>query len=315
MKQKNGLHTGGHRAIKSNGGSGKTQKNHFHEAERFISTLNKLGFGVQKWENLTMRHVAAVVSHWLKIEGLAPATVKEYMVAVRICCNHYGNLRIGESKNEEFGIPNRVYVTNSDRSLHEKAFRDVVSNLRNGSLNEQRLAGQLMLQRSLGLRFEESCKMNPVRAVLADGRVLISEGTKGGRDRILSSVSDAGRRALAFTQALISNRGSTMDPSMTEAQWRKFAYGTLAKLGISRAESGASMHGNRHAYAQARYEGITGFASPCKFPSKAEFRANAERVAGKAWSKLDQDARLIIKSELGHGPDRDSVVSQYLGSK
>lgn len=30
--------------------------------------------------------------------------------------------------------------------------------------------------------------------------------------------------------------------------------------------------------------------------------------------KVDKDARLIIKSELGHGPDRDDVVSQYVGS-
>jgi hypothetical protein len=31
--------------------------------------------------------------------------------------------------------------------------------------------------------------------------------------------------------------------------------------------------------------------------------------------KVDQDARQIIKSELGHGPDRDDVVAQSLGSK
>lgn len=315
MKHRNGLHTGGHRAIKAHGGSGKTQKNHFNEVERFIGTLSKLGFGVQKWENLSMKHVAAVVGHWLKVDGLAPATVKEYLVAIRICCNHFGNLRIAMTNNDEFGIPNRVYVTNEDRSLHENVFRDVVNTLRNGSLNEQRLAGQLMLQRTLGLRFEESCKMNPARVVMSDGRVLVSEGTKGGRDRVLLHVSEAGRQALAYAQTLVSPRGSTMDPNMSEAQWRKFAYSTLSKLGISRAASGASMHGNRHAYAQARYEKLTGFPPPCKFQSKELFRENAERVAGKAWSKLDQDARLILKSELGHGPDRDSVVSQYLGSK
>jgi hypothetical protein len=27
-----------------------------------------------------------------------------------------------------------------------------------------------------------------------------------------------------------------------------------------------------------------------------------------------RDARQIIKAELGHGPDRDDVVSQYLGA-
>ncbi|EPR43550.1 putative integrase [Desulfovibrio sp. X2] len=315
MKNENSLLMGAHRGIKSHGGSGKTKKNHFNEAKRFVSTLHQLGFGVRKWENVSMKHVAAVVGHWLNIDGLTAATVKEYLSAVRICCSHFGNSRVAESRNEEFGIPNRTYVTNSDKSLPENVFREVVHTLRNGSLNEQRLAAQLMLQRSLGLRFEESCKLNPERAVLSDGRVLISEGTKGGRDRILSSVPEVSRKALVFARDCISPRGSTMDPAMSEAQWRKFAYATLAKQGISRSTSGASMHGNRHAYAQGRYECITGFLPPCKFPSKVEFRSNAERVAGKAWSKLDRDARLIIKSELGHGPDRDSVVSQYLGSK
>ena len=77
---------------------------------------------------------------------------------------------------------------------------------------------------------------------------------------------------------------------------------------------GASSHGCRHAYAQDRFESITGFKAPCKFETKAEFRQNAENIAGKEWRKLNQDARQIIKAELGHGPDRDDVVSQYLGT-
>ena len=75
-----------------------------------------------------------------------------------------------------------------------------------------------------------------------------------------------------------------------------------------------SSHGCRHAYDQGRYESITGFKAPCKFETKAEFRKNAEEIAGKEWRKLNQDACQIIKAELGHGPDRDDVVSQYLGA-
>ena len=40
----------------------------------------------------------------------------------------------------------------------------------------------------------------------------------------------------------------------------------------------------------------------------------AENAAGKDWKKRNQDARQILKGELGHGPERDDVVSQYLGS-
>jgi len=59
---------------------------------------------------------------------------------------------------------------------------------------------------------------------------------------------------------------------------------------------------------------LTGFQAPCKFDSKEKYRKNAIRIAGKGWRKLNQDARQIIKAELGHGPDRDDVVSQYVGA-
>ena len=70
----------------------------------------------------------------------------------------------------------------------------------------------------------------------------------------------------------------------------------------------------RHAWAQERYQAITGFAPPAKFQSREDYRAEAARIGGQAWRRLDRDARLIIKSEMGHGPDRNDVVSQYLGS-
>jgi len=83
----------------------------------------------------------------------------------------------------------------------------------------------------------------------------------------------------------------------------------------TKKDCGASSHGLRHAYAQQRYEQLTGFRAPCKFATKEDFRNAAYQSAGSDWKKLDQDARLFLKSELGHGPDRDDVVSQYLGSK
>jgi hypothetical protein len=51
-----------------------------------------------------------------------------------------------------------------------------------------------------------------------------------------------------------------------------------------------------------------------KFDSVEAFHANTEESAGRNWSVLDQEARSLIKAELGHGADRDDVVSVYLGS-
>ncbi len=262
-----------------------------------------------------MRHVSIVVHHWRSIDKLSVATIKEYLSTVRICCHFYGNERVANSTNDDFGIENREYVTNHDKSLRQEVFDAAISTLRNGNENDQRIAAQMMLQRELGLRFEESTKFDPRRSVLHDGRILVSSGTKGGRERVLLDVSPNARAAIEFARSLVTSRGSLIPADMREAQWRKLVYSTLARLGITRAGAGASMHGNRHHYAQARYQQLTGFPPPCKFPDKEAFRTNAERMAGAAWLKLDQDARQIIKVELGHGPDRDSVVSQYLGSK
>ena len=112
----------------------------------------------------------------------------------------------------------------------------------------------------------------------------------------------------------ISGTNNLIPEDHSEKRWIQKYYRIIRGKGISHKACGASSHGNRHAYAQERYEAITGFKAPCKFETKEAFRQNAERIAGNNWRKLNQDARQIIKAELGHGPDRDDVVSQYLGS-
>lgn len=151
------------------------------------------------------------------------------------------------------------------------------------------------------------------RAVLKDGRVLVSDGTKGGRDRIIQQITGEGRAAIEYARSVASGK-NTMPPGMTEKQWAGMFYRTLREHGITKDQAGASAHGLRHAWAQERYQTITGFSPPAKFESREEYRTEAARIGGPAWRELDRDARLIIKSEMGHGSDRDDVVSQYLGS-
>jgi hypothetical protein len=113
---------------------------------------------------------------------------------------------------------------------------------------------------------------------------------------------------------MISGKGNLIPSNHSLKTWIQKYYRVIRGKGISKKECGASSHGCRHGYALERYETLTGFKAPCKFETKAEFRQNAEKKGGKEWQKLNQDARQIIKAELGHGPDRDDVVSQYLGA-
>jgi len=64
------------------------------------------------------------------------------------------------------------------------------------------------------------------------------------------------------------------------------------------------MHGLRHAYAQARYQKLTGWKCPAAGGpiSKALTAEQRER---------DREARLTISRELGH--EREQVTTAYLG--
>lgn len=299
---------------KNNAGSAKTQYNHLRESIRFVDELRSCGAGVQKWSNITNKHVAQVVESWQN-RGLATSTIKENLAGVRATAAYFGNGRISDN-NSDFGIENRVYITNEDKSVPQNVYERVVDELRaSPEMNDQRVAAQLVLMREFGLRKEESFKLNPDRSLLNDGRLFVTDGTKGGRDRVISDLSDSQKNALSNASNLSGRNGNTMPVGISERAWEKTFYKTLADHGLTKADCGASSHGLRHAYAQGRYEKLTGFQAPCKFETKEAFREAAYQVAGGDWKKLDQDARLILKSELGHGPDRDDVVSQYLGSK
>ena len=293
-------------------GSAKTRHNHIKEARRFVNTIRGLGYGVKRWKNISNKHVGNVVKRWQN-EGLQVATIKEYLSGVRYVCQIFGNDRI-ETDNAKFGVEKRVLVDNRDKSLPQEVFDRVVADLKNSdNRDDHRIAAQLQLERYLALRMEESAKFNARQALLNDGRVFIQHGTKGGRERMINEVTAKGMEAIRYARS-ISGIGNLIPSNHSFKTWIQKYYRVIRANGISKKVSGASSHGNRHAYAQDRYEAITGFKAPCKFENKNEFRVNAAKIAGKEWRKLNQDARQILKAELGHGPDRDDVVSQYLGS-
>ena len=181
------------------------------------------------------------------------------------------------------------------------------------------MAAQMQLQRELGLRREESAKFAADRDILRDGRAYISAGTKGGRERMLPAEvvqRPEAQAAIDYTRQVSRELGTKnlLPKNTTERQATGYYYRAARAVGINKAIAGAASHGNRHAWAQTRYEQLTGFVPRCKFAKKESYQAAAQAAAGDKWSQLDRDARLQIKSELGHGPDRDDVVSQYLGS-
>ena len=64
------------------------------------------------------------------------------------------------------------------------------------------------------------------------------------------------------------------------------------------------MHGLRHAYAQIRYEELTGWKAPAAGGPKSKTLTPEQR-------EIDRKARLVISQELGH--EREQVTTAYLG--
>lgn len=195
------------RAVHGSGGSNKTQYNHIQEATRFVEQLRDLGYGIQRWDNLSLRHVGEVVAAWQE-RGLLPATIKEYMSGVRTCARFFDNNRIANSANSRFGVENRTYISNQDKATPADQYQQAVDRLKSSvDIRDHAVAAQLQLQRELDLRVEESTKFVPGRDVMADGRAYISAGTKGGRERMLPSevVQSSGTQAAIKYAAQVSN--------------------------------------------------------------------------------------------------------------
>jgi hypothetical protein len=65
------------------------------------------------------------------------------------------------------------------------------------------------------------------------------------------------------------------------------------------------MHGLRHAYAQNRYEELTGWRSPAAGGPTVKTLTPEQK-------RIDQQARLTISLELGH--ERPQIVAVYCGT-
>lgn len=296
-------------------GSAKTRYQHRAEACRFVHDLRAVGLGVQSWRNIGNKHVAAVIERW-RARGLGNATMKEYLSGVRAVARAYGNNNIrstNDFRGDDGGllVGPRIGVDNRNRAVPEDVYAAAIEVLRAGTEDEQRFAIHLTLMREGGLRHEEARKLNPFRCLLADGRVFVSDGTKGGRERVISNPSPAFLTAIEDARRFVSSHGNLMPDGMSERAWEKKAYACAHAVGISKEACGASLHGLRHAYTQERYADITGF----RCSSAGGTLVEAQEAAGNGWRQLDSDARLLIKAELGHGPDRDDVVARYLGAR
>ena len=269
-------------------GSHATQGDRMHSLTLIAAELKEMGFKSMLTKSLRRKHVEALLDRW-KAKGLSAGTLKNRLAHLRWWAEKVGKRGELPSDNTQLGVPRRVFVTNVSKA---RELGDVLTKVR-----DPHLRVSLQLQAEFGLRREEALKFQPRYADCGDHIRLKSSWAKGGKYRELPVRTAEQRRVLGEAHK-VAGAGSLIPPQLKYIDQRNNYDGACQAAGLDKA------HGLRHAYAQRRYQEITGWPCPaCGGPSRI-MMTPVDRAVDKA-------ARLQISEELGH--ERLDVVAVYLG--
>ena len=273
-------------------GSYATRSNRERMLGQCASQVRALGFRDAKTvHDLKPKHVHKLVESWQK-EGIATGTIKNRMSALRWLADKVGQPHLVKPSNEHYGIENRVYVTNQDKSVN-------FDQQRIDAIVHPHVQASAMLQREFGLRREEAMKFQPAYANPNKGNHLELKASwcKGSRAREIPIRTESQREALAYARK-VAGTGSLIPRDKNYVEHMRTFENQMAKVGLSRT------HGARHGYAQERYRELTGRECPARGGKVSTELSRAEK-------EQDRQVRLLISAELGH--ERESITASYLG--
>lgn len=270
-------------------GSYGTRNNRQRGLAAMAQELRTLGYRLPACHSLGTRHVTALVELWLG-KDLDDATIRNRLTWLRWWAEHINKPNVVERDNAAYGLTSRADAeVNRAKKLDPAKLRAVPCPY---------IRASLMLQVAFGLRREEAIKFRPAYALQAHRIVLKSSWTKGGRPRTIPITTEHQRQVLLEILRMIPGDGSLIPADSTYAeQLRRYEYQTL-QAGLR------NTHGFRHAYAQQRYQTLTGQACPLAGGKRRRQMTEEEY-------RRDRAARLQVSAELGHA--RLSITDTYLG--
>ena len=265
--------------------------------------------GVKQMEKIERETVVAYgesLQEKVSAGEMSAATAQNYISAVNSVMSLATQGQWGSvSPTKDCGIEQRSGIASTDRAISSAQHDELKAGV------GERLGAILDLQRSLGLRFEESAKLDAGKALgeaREAGRVTISAGTKGGLERDVPASPEA-VAALERAAEIQGGDRSMIPAAQTYASFQAESYREL------REANGQGFHGERHTYAQERYSELTGAPAPVAAAWGREERfermAALLGVSTDEARAIDQAAREQVAEELGHG--RIEVTNAYLG--
>ncbi len=270
-------------------GSRMTQAQRAQRLRLIARELHALGYRNMHATSLRPKHVQALVGHWRE-QQLSPGTVKNRLADLRWWAEKVGKPAVLAKDNAHYGIEHRIFV-----SSHSKA--QALSPVQLERVQDPYVRMSLRLQAAFGLRREEAIKFQPAYADKGDHLRLKPSWCKGGRAREIP-VRTIEQRNLLDECRELAGSGSLIPSERTYIEQRRVYERHAARAGLSK------LHGLRHAYAQARYEELTGFSAPARGGPASQSLTAEQREA-------DRRARREVSSELGH--EREQITTVYLG--
>lgn len=270
-------------------GGAMTQAQRMSSLVMIAGQLKEAGFRNMHATSLKEKHVDALLERW-NAENLSVGTIKNRMSHFRWWAQKVGKAGVIPAGNAALGIPQRQYAGSGSKA------RDLDVH-RLDRVTDAHVHMSLRLQQAFGLRREESIKFQPAYADRGDHITLKGSWCKGGRERMVPIITPEQRAVLNEAQTLAGS-GSLIPAHKSYIQQRHVYDGQCKAAGLS------NMHGLRHAYAQARYEALTGWKSPLAGGSDRKALTPEQRA-------IDIEARQQISRELGH--ERTVIVAVYIG--
>lgn len=265
--------------------------------------LRGMGYKVDDTSNLKTKHIEALVERWEK-DGQSPSTIQNKISVFRVFARWIGKagmVRSADGLVKTPGAATRTYVAKEPKGWTANGV--ATSMIEQVERYDARVGMQLRCCLVFGLRMQEAIELKPHRADKGD-YIVVSDGTKGGRARVVPLDTPDKRDLLEKCKKLVGCfRNAYMgEPGNTLAQNKRRFFYVMEKFKITRDALGVTAHGLRHEYVNKRYEELTGDKSPVEGGAVA-----AENP------ELDHEARTVIAEEVGH--TRPSIVSCYSGSR
>lgn len=268
-------------------GSFTTQANRRHMLKLFARELRAGGFRLPTAGSLKPKHVEFLVGGW-KTAQLSDRTIENRLSTLRWWAEKIGKASVVKRRNEDYGVC-------GDRTPKRRA--KVLDRARLDLVPSRYVQLSLELQAAFGLRAEESIKFTPSYADCGDRIELKASWCKGGRPRSVPITHARQRELLDRVRHLVQG-GALIEPGRNYIQQRWAYEHQAVAAGLK------NNHGLRHAWAQWRYEQLSGMKSPAKGGKSQAALSPDERFRDRA-------ARQALSYELGH--NRIEITDVYLG--